>query len=78
MKRVVEHRVMLYKYGNNRDILLDGRTIAYVAKEIKVAREHVALVLDGQQLCTPTTAKKLVDRLKPGENIEDYFIESEV
>lgn len=73
-----EHRTMMFKYTDQRDIILDGRSIVFLSKEIGYNREHLALILSGKEPCTYSLACKIVNRLKPNEKVEDYFIESEV
>lgn len=72
-----EHRTMMCKYTDQRDILLDGRTVTFLSKELKYNREHLALILSGKAPCTYSLAQRIVERLKPNEKVEDYFIESE-
>ena len=67
----------VYKYKNNKDILLDGRSIIFLSKELKYNREHLSLILKGERHCSYELAKRIVDRLKPNENVEDYFIKEE-
>ena len=64
----------MYKYKNEKDILLDGRSIFFVAKDLKCNRGTLALILKGEKQCTRQFAEILVDRLKPNESVEDYFI----
>ena len=73
----MEYRTLIFKYTDQRDILLDGRPITFLSRELKYNREHLALILDGKEPCTPTLAKRIIDRLKPNENVYDYFKEYE-
>ena len=72
-----EHRTMICKYLDQRDILLDGRPVTFLSRELDYNREYLALILSGKEPCTYSLAKRIVERLKPGETVEDYFIESE-
>ena len=67
----------VYKYKNDKNILLDGRSIIFLSKELKYNREHLALILKGERGCSYELANKLVSRLKPNKNVEDYFVEEE-
>ena len=73
----MEYRTLICKFTDQRDKLLDGRSIMFLSKELDYNREHLALILDGKEPCTPTLAKRIVDRLKPGDVVEDYFEEYE-
>jgi hypothetical protein len=74
---MMEYRTMICKYINQKDVLLDGRPITFLSRELGYNREHLSLVLSGKEPCTPTLAKKIVERLKPNEKVEDYFEEYE-
>ena len=69
----MEYRTLILKYTNQRQMLLDGRPITFLSRELEYNREHLANILDGKEPCTPTLAKRIIKRLKPGENVEDYF-----
>lgn len=73
----MEYRTLILKFTNQREILLDGRPITFLSRELHYNREHLALILDGKEPCTPSVAKKIIDRLKPGEKVENYFKEYE-
>ena len=73
----MEYRTLIFKYTNQREMLLDGRQIKFLSRELNYNREHLALILDGKEPCTPTLAKRIIDRLKPNEKVEDYFKEYE-
>jgi len=73
----MEYRTLILKYTDQRDILLDGRPIIFLSRELNYNREHLALILDGKEPCTPTLAKRIIDRLKPNEDVYDYFKEYE-
>lgn len=68
-----EHRTLNFKYPHDKNKLLDGRRIDYVAKTVGFNREYVSLTLCGKSPCTRSLAQKLVDRFRPGESVEDYF-----
>lgn len=72
-----EHRTMMCKYVDQRDVLLDGRPVTFLSRELNYNREYLALILSGKEPCTYSLAQRIVERLKPGEQVEDYFIESE-
>lgn len=72
-----EYRTLICKYTNRRDLFLDGRTITFLSKELSYSREHLARILDGKEPCTPTVARRIMERLKPNEKVEDYFEEYE-
>ena len=72
-----EYRTLICKYTNNRALFLDGRPITFLSRELKYNREHLALILDGKEPCTPSIAKLIINRLKPNEKVEDYFKEYE-
>lgn len=67
----------VYKFVEDKNILLDGRSIIFLSKELKYNREHLALILKGEKACTHELARKIVNRLKPNEKVEDYFIKEE-
>ena len=73
----MEYRTLILKFIDQRNILLDGRPITFLSRELKYNREHLALILDGREPCTPSVAKRIIDRLKPNEKVEDYFEEYE-
>lgn len=73
----MEYKTLILKYTDQRELLLDGRPITFVSKQIKFNRWQLALILDGKEPCTPTVANKIITRLKPGAKIEDYFEEYE-
>lgn len=73
----MEYRTLIFKYVDQREILLDGRPITFLSRELNYNREHLANILDGREPCTPSVAKRIVDRLKPHEKVEDYFKEYE-
>ena len=72
-----EYKTMICKYTDQRDLLLDGRSIIFLSHELKYNRQQLALILAGREPCTPTLARRIVERLKPGEMVEDYFKEYE-
>lgn len=72
-----EYRTLICKYTNRRDLFLDGRPITFLSRELDYNREHLARILDGTEPCTPTIAKRIMERLKPNEKVEDYFEEYE-
>lgn len=72
-----EYRTLICKYTDQRNKLLDGRPVLFLSRELDYNREHLALILDGKEPCTPTLAKRIVERLKPNEKVEDYFKEYE-
>ena len=67
----------VYKFGKDKNILLDGRSIIFLSKELKYNREHLSLILKGERHCTYELAKRIVNRLKPNGKVEDYFIKEE-
>ena len=71
---VVSNRKYLLKEKDNPNLLLDGRTVSYVAKEMDFNREFISLILRGKRSCSYEMAKTLVDRFQPGKRVEDYFI----
>jgi len=72
-----EYRTLICKYTNRRDLFLDGRPVIFLSRELRYNREHLALILDGKEPCTPTVARRIMERLKPNEKVEDYFEEYE-
>ena len=72
-----EYRTLICKYTNRRDLFLDGRPVIFLSRELRYNREHLALILDGKEPCTPTVARRIMERLKPNEKVEDYFKEYE-
>ena len=73
----MEYRVLILKFTNQRQKLLDGRPITFLSRELNYNREHLANILDGKEPCTPTLAERIINRLKPNEKVEDYFKEYE-
>lgn len=73
----MEYRTLILKDTDQKELLLDGRSIMFLSKELNYNREHLAHILNGKEPCTPTLAKRIVTRLKPNEKIEDYFREYE-
>lgn len=71
---VVSNRKYLLKEKDNLNLLLDGRTVSYVAKELDFNREFISLILRGRRSCSYEMAKILVDRFHPGKTVEDFFI----
>lgn len=67
----------VYRFGKDKNILLDGRSIIFLSKELKYNREHLSLIFKGERYCTYELAKKIIDRLKPGAKVEEYFIKEE-
>lgn len=67
----------VYRFGKDKNILLDGRSIIFLSKELKYNREHLSLIFKGERHCTYALAKKIIDRLKPGAKVEEYFIKEE-
>lgn len=67
----------MYKYRDNKDILLDGRSIFFVSQELNCNRGTLALILKGERECAKEFAEKLVNRLQPNKKVEDYFIVEE-
>lgn len=54
--------------------LLDGRTILFLAKDLSLNRGVLSEILHGKVGCKYEYAKRLVDRVRPGESVEYYFI----
>lgn len=73
----MEYRTLILKFTNQKELLLDGRPITFVSREIGFNRWQLSLILDGKEPCTPSVAKKILNRLKPEAKIEDYFEEYE-
>lgn len=74
---MIEYRTLICRFTDQRDILLDGRPVTFLSRELDYNREHLALILSGKEPCTPTLAERIINRLKPGEKVEDYFKEYE-
>lgn len=74
---MIEYRTLICRFTDQRNILLDGRPIIFLSRELDYNREHLALILDGKEPCTPTLAEKIVRRLKPDERVDKYFKEYE-
>lgn len=64
-----------YKYPNNINILLDGRSILYISKELNMNREKLSLQLRGIELLTYEEVNILMKKVKPNCSFEDYFDE---
>lgn len=73
----MEYRTLILKFTNQKELLLDGRPITFVSREIGFNRWQLSLILDGKEPCTPTIANRIIHRLKPNEKVEDYFKEYE-
>ena len=62
-----------FKFPNDIDKLLDGRTIIFAGREMGIGRERMSKILRAEELCNTTLATKIISRFKPNENILSYF-----
>ena len=74
---MVEYKTMIIKDSKYKDVLLDGRPITFLSRELNYNREHLSLALNRKEPCTLTLAKRIVARLKPEDGVYDYFEEYE-
>ena len=64
----------MYKFKiENKEKLLDGRTITYYSKKVGISREYLTSILNNKKNCSKTTAYCIVKAYNSEAEINDYF-----
>ena len=66
----------LFKIEKKNEFL-GGIKINWLAKEIAVSYNYLAQVFNAKRTCSGVLASLLMVKLKPNEDIEEYFIKKE-